>query len=68
MPSIAILREAEQLYSVSDRLDSLAGAISRRLRSTHHHLRKRSYYGNFDAGSGRNENRATLRLRSSRCL
>ncbi len=38
------------------------------LRSTHHHLGKRSYYGNFDAGSGRNENRATLRLRSSRCV
>jgi hypothetical protein len=34
MLSIAILREVKQLYSVSDRLDSLAEQYLRRLRST----------------------------------
>jgi len=38
----AILHEVQQLYNVSDRLDSAGGTTSPRLRSTHRHLGKRS--------------------------
>ena len=38
----AILHEVQQLHSVTDRLDSLAGATSPRLRSTPHHFRVRN--------------------------
>jgi hypothetical protein len=42
MLSSALLREARQLHSVSNRHDSLAETTSSRLRSTHHQLRCRA--------------------------
>jgi hypothetical protein len=68
MPSSAILRELEQLYKVSDRLDSLAEQHPLVAEALLTNLRKRSQYRNSIGGADCNENGAALRTRSRECL
>ena len=68
MHSNAILHEVQQLYNVSDRLDSLAEQhplVSEALITISGSVRNTA---TSVGGAGRDENSAALRTRSSKCL
>jgi hypothetical protein len=68
MPSNAILHEATQLYSVSDRLDLLAEEHPLVSEVPHHHLGKRAQHRNLVGSAGCDLNGAPRRTRSGKCL
>jgi hypothetical protein len=66
-PSNAILNEIQQLHSVSDRLDSLAGQhplVSEAILTIPGSVRDGHVFGS----AGRDENSAALRIRFGKCL